>query len=133
MSTPAPELARRVGQALAAIADPCLAAAGIPGSIVELGLVQDVRAEASGRVEVDLSLTEMGCAFTHHLLDAVWTAVEGAEGVTEVEVRSVWTWEPDQIDPSLEGRIRERAAALPEVLGGRAVPAHRRLPVLTAR
>lgn len=133
MSTPAPELASRVGRALGTIADPCLAAAGIAGSIVELGLVQDVRAEEGGRVQIDLSLTEMGCAFTHHLLDAVWTAVEAVEGVTEVEVTPVWTWEPDQIDACLEERIRERAAALPEVLGGAAVPAHRRLPVLAAR
>lgn len=128
---PARELASRVAAALSAIADPCLAAAGIPGSITDLGLVQDVRADADGRVAVDISLTEMGCAFTHHLLDAVWTAVEGVEGVLAATVTPTWTWSPEQIRPPLATAIRERAEALPDQLGMQAVPAHRRLPVLT--
>lgn len=130
MTTPDPALATRVAQALSAIEDPCLAAAGIPGSIIELGLVQDVRATDDGSVAVDISLTEMGCAFTHHLLQRVWDAVEAVEGVGEATVTPTWTWSPAQMADPLRARVASASAALPDALpmaaGGR-----RRLPVLT--
>jgi metal-sulfur cluster biosynthetic enzyme len=116
---PDPSLAAAVGAALDQIADPCLAAAGIRGSIVDLGLVQSVRADTDGDVVVELSLTEMGCAFTHHLLDRVWAAVEGLEGVHTATVTPIWTWTPAHMRDDLAGRLRQHAAALPDVLGRR--------------
>lgn len=126
---PAPELAARVGRALDGVADPCLAAAGIDGSIVDLGLVQAVRADEAGAVEVEVALTEVGCAFTHHLLDAVWRTVQSVDGVRAVEVRPVWTWTPEQMTGELAGRLRHRSEALPALLGDRG---RRHLPVLTS-
>lgn len=113
----------RVAVALDGVADPCLAAAGIPGSVVDLGLVQDVREPAPGVVEVDLALTEVGCAFTHHLVDAVERTVSAVEGVQRVQVAPVWTWEPGHARPALRADLRARAERLPEQLGPR-------LPVL---
>lgn len=127
MTDPDPVLAARVGAALGTIADPCLDAAGIKGSIIDLGLVQDIRADQAGQVEVDLSLTEMGCAFTHHLLDAVWTTARAVSGVRQVEVSPIWTWAPDQMVESLEVELRQRSAVLPQVLGD----GRRSLPLFT--
>ena len=126
-AAPDPRLTARVAQALSTIDDPCLAAAGIPGSITELGLIQDVRADEGGVVEVDISLTEMGCAFTHHLLDRVWNTVEAVDGVTSATVSPIWTWSPAQMGGALRARLDESTGALPDMLGG-----HRRLPLLTS-
>lgn len=122
MTHPDPELAARVGAALGTIADPCLDAAGINGSIVDLGLVQDIRADRAGRVEVDLSLTEIGCAFTHHLLDRVWTTVLAVQGVEQAEVSPIWTWATEQMAAPLAAELRARSAVLPQILGTRALP-----------
>lgn len=102
--------------ALRLVADPCLAAAGITGSIVDLGLVQDLRVGSDGRVEIDLSLTEMGCAFTHHLHDAVGRQVEAVPGVVNVAVIPTWTWRPEQMTPALSATLRDGAASLPRLL-----------------
>ncbi len=105
-----------VRNALADIADPCLAAAGIPGSIIDLGLVQDLRVDVDGRVQIDLSLTEMGCAFTHHLLDAVTRQVTAVDGVIDVTVIPTWTWRPGHMSASLGAKLRSSTSALSGLL-----------------
>jgi metal-sulfur cluster biosynthetic enzyme len=106
-----------VNDALEHVADPCLAAAGVPASVVDLGLVQDVHVSGDGAVEVSLSFTEVGCAFTHHLVDAVLRAVEGAAGVTSATVTPVWTWQPGHTRPELVAELRQRTEALPLAIG----------------
>lgn len=123
-STPAPSrrdgrgepLEAGVREALASVADPCLAAAGIGGSVLDLGLVQDLRLDDAGRVEIDLSLTEMGCAFTHHLLDTVARRVEAVDGVTSVTVVPTWTWRREHMSDALGERLRASSAELPGLL-----------------
>ncbi|MEE8601380.1 iron-sulfur cluster assembly protein [Euzebya tangerina] len=128
---PDPDLAAGVAAALAEIDDPCLAAAGLPGSITELGLVQGITADSEGVVEVRVALTEIGCAFTHHLIDAITTATERTAGVTSASVQTVWTWVPEQMDPTLRDRLAANSTGLAEQLGtapGRVT----RLPIVTA-
>ncbi len=116
MTDAASPLETRVREALASVADPCLAAAGIGGSVLDLGLVQELRIDDAGRVGIDLSLTEVGCAFTHHLLDTVTRRVEAVDGVTSVTVVPTWTWRPEHMSEALGQRLRAGSAELPRLL-----------------
>lgn len=125
-----PGLATSVGRALGHIDDPCLAAAGLPGSIVDLGLVQNISADSRGAVDVTVALTEMGCAFTHHLIDRITRVAEAVEGVTAAHVTTVWTWTPEQMDAGLAQRLTAQSDLLESRLG----PTSRlsaRLPIVT--
>lgn len=121
MNAPDPAtIEARVRTALDGVADPCMASAGLDLSVADLGLVCDVRVE--GRtVEVDLTFTELGCAFTHHLLDAVERAVDGVEGVEEVRITPVWLprWSRDR----LSSRARSELGAATRRLSRLAAPA----------
>ena len=114
--SPSTDVRAAVDTALCGVADPCLAAAGLGGSVRDLGLVQDVRVDDGGAVEIDLSFTEYSCAFTHHLVDAVERAASSVDGVTDVTVRPVWSWRPDHAQPQLRAALRENAARLPVML-----------------
>jgi metal-sulfur cluster biosynthetic enzyme len=73
-----------VWQVLAQVADPEL-----PVSIVDLGLVYAVRM-TDGRVEVDLTLTSMGCPCTDWITEDIEERVARLPGVSEVHVALVW-------------------------------------------
>ena len=92
------ELRSAVEAALATVPDPCMDLAGSPTSIVELGLVRDVSV-VDGEVEVLMTFTEMGCAFTHNVLDMVHSRVEAVPGVRSVRTPVAWTptWSPDDL------------------------------------
>lgn len=55
--------------------------------ITELGMVEDVHADAEGAVVVDLLLTVSGCPMRTTLDSEIRKAVSAVEGVTAVEVR----------------------------------------------
>jgi len=80
-----------------------------PGvSIVELGLVEDVRvAEGGARVEVNLVPTFSGCPALAFIAEDVRGAVLGVDGVSDVVVTFVATpaWTPARIAPSARQRI----------------------------
>ncbi len=67
--------------------------------IVDLGLVYDVLVEESGKVTVKMTLTTPACPYGEMLMSMVHRAVEQLEGVTEVEVRLVWSpvWDPKEM------------------------------------
>lgn len=92
------ELRSAVAAALLTVPDPCMDLAGAPTSIVELGLVRDVSV-VDGDVEVLMTFTEMGCAFTHNVLDMVHGRVEAVPGVRSVRTPVEWTptWSPDDL------------------------------------
>ena len=64
-------------------------------SIVELGLVYDVRFEGT-HIEVDLTLTSPGCPVAHEIMAAAHRAALTAEGVESVHINLVWSprWDP---------------------------------------
>lgn len=75
----------------------------IPISLVDLGLIYDVRREG-GTVEVDLTFTATACpcmAFIHY---DIRDRLEREPGVEEVKVNEVWSpaWSKARISP--EGR-----------------------------
>jgi ring-1,2-phenylacetyl-CoA epoxidase subunit PaaD len=79
-----------------------------PGvSIVELGLVEDVRVLGDGRVEVDLVPTFSGCPALAFIADDVTRAVGGLDAVADVAVTFVSSpaWTPARIAPSARERI----------------------------
>ena len=61
----------------------------IPVSIVDLGLVYDVRSEA-GRVVIDLTFTALGCPCMMFIRADIEERLLREEGVREVEIREVW-------------------------------------------
>lgn len=78
--------------ALRAVQDP-----EIPIDVVELGLIYDVRIDATAtadtvgcHVEVDMTLTSMGCPCHDLIVDDVRAAVAALDGVAEVDVQVVW-------------------------------------------
>ncbi|MDT8320724.1 MAG: metal-sulfur cluster assembly factor [Xanthomonadales bacterium] len=108
MTTHAMDTVDRVRRALAGIQDPCMKAAGLRLSILDLGLVREVRIE-DGRAEVELALTEPGCPFTHHLLAEVHDRLSDIDGVEAVRARPVWNppWTPDALGQSARVKLRE--------------------------
>ena len=78
--------------------DPCCKERGV--SVVELGLIQDVKVAENGHdVRVELLLTSGWCPFSAHLLHQIDQTVQGIEGVGEVDTEIVWNtvWTPDRI------------------------------------
>jgi metal-sulfur cluster biosynthetic enzyme len=112
-------IAAAVADALRTVEDPCMASAGLDLSILDLGLVQDVRVEGSD-VCVELTFTELGCSFTHHLAARVQTAIEALEGVQTVQVRAVWTprWTRERLSPRARRALAESSGRLSELRTG---------------
>jgi metal-sulfur cluster biosynthetic enzyme len=100
MTTPftAQEIRQSVLDALQRVEDPCMASAGIDLSVLDLGLLAGLRVDGT-RVEAEITFTELGCSFTHRVLDQVERAIAAVPGVDEVEVRPTWTprWAPDRL------------------------------------
>ena len=68
-------------------------------SVVELGLVYDVRFElrdGETHAEIDLTLTSPGCPVAPEIMAAVHRAALSTDGVDSVHVNLVWTprWDP---------------------------------------
>jgi metal-sulfur cluster biosynthetic enzyme len=68
-------------------------------SLVELGLVYDVRLEDkddSIHAEIDLTLTSPGCPMAPEIMASVHRAALTTEGLETVHINLVWTprWEP---------------------------------------
>ena len=68
-------------------------------SIVELGLVYDVRIETKDdaqHAEIDMTLTSPGCPAAAEIMAATHRAAISTEGLDSVHVNLVWTprWDP---------------------------------------
>jgi metal-sulfur cluster biosynthetic enzyme len=112
--TDAPVVLReQVEQALGTVPDPCMDLAGTPTSIVELGLIRGVHV-ADGEVEVVMTFTEPGCAYTHAVLDMVHSRVEQLPGVRSVRTTLDWTptWSPEELLSPARRALAEAKARL---------------------
>ena len=88
-----PSLEAQVVEAIKTIYDP-----EIPVNIYELGLIYELRAdEATGKVEVEMTLTSPACPVAGTLPGEVETKIREIEAVTEVTVELVWDppWSKD--------------------------------------
>jgi len=107
--------------ALHTVTDPCMDAAGLDLSIVDLGLIGDIHLDA-GEITIEITFTEVGCAFTHLVATAAVDAVEALDGVRHARLQPVWTpaWTKDRLAPRARGafaraRYPDGRSALPIV------------------
>lgn len=93
-------LERAVREVLTTIKDPCMVAGGLDLSIVELGLITDVTV-AGDNVGIEITFTEVGCQFTHRVIDSIYAAVEVIPGVETIQVTPQWdkAWTPERMSP----------------------------------
>ena len=95
-SEPAPDgLEGRVIAALRTVYDP-----EIPVNIFDLGLVYALDVdEASGKVQIHMTLTAPGCPVAQTFPAVVEAAVKAVEGVNEARVELVWDppWSKDRV------------------------------------
>jgi metal-sulfur cluster biosynthetic enzyme len=85
----------QVREAMKQVDDPEL---GI--NVVDLGLLYEVRVDdATGKVDLDMTLTSMGCPLTDQIIADVRKFVEPLDGVTSVDINWVWDppWGPDKM------------------------------------
>jgi metal-sulfur cluster biosynthetic enzyme len=103
-----------VREALERVKDPCMEAAGLDLSILDLGLVYDVQVHEDDSVRVDMTLTELGCIFTHRVIGAVYDMVEALPGVGEVEVVPRWApvWTPERLNQKARSALEESRSAM---------------------
>jgi metal-sulfur cluster biosynthetic enzyme len=94
-----------VVDALRDVYDPCCADRGI--SIVDMGVLEDVRVRQGGRVEVDLCLTSGWCPFVMTMSDAIPQRLSSVEGVLDVDVKVVWdpVWTTDRLSPMAKEKL----------------------------
>lgn len=85
--------AAAVWQALRKVSDP-----EYPVSVVDLGMIYDVRVEG-GRVEIDMTFTSVGCPAVEMIPEDMREAVAALPGIEAVEIRVVWNppWTKDRV------------------------------------
>jgi metal-sulfur cluster biosynthetic enzyme len=115
-----------VYEALGTVKDPCMVAGGHDISILDLGLVYGVEAQEGGRVRVDMTLTEVGCIFTHRVFGDVYEAVEALPGVKEVEVVPRWTpvWTEERLNQKAKQALEGSRNAMFRTIKRRSLAAH---------
>jgi metal-sulfur cluster biosynthetic enzyme len=90
---------------LRGVYDPCCADRGI--SIVDMGVLEDVRVGEGGHVQVDIVLTSGWCPFVLTMSDAIPARLRTVDGVGEVDVNVVWdpVWTTDRLSPSAKEKL----------------------------
>lgn len=71
----------------------------IPVNIYDLGLIYGLNILEKGDIHIDMSLTAPGCPVAGEMPGMVARAVEGVEGIGEIEVTLVWEpqWTPERM------------------------------------
>ena len=100
---PSPEDVRRM---LAGVMDPELHA-----SIVDLGMVHDVRVAPDGRITVHVALTTLGCPLRAEIKREVQSRVAGLPGVADVAVEYVEMTQEQRSAAMARARLAARAQA----------------------
>lgn len=96
MATPTEE---QIREALKKVNDPELGQ-----NIVDLGLVYNIFIDADeGFVNVEMTLTSMGCPAAGEIVRQATEAVKSVEGVKDAEVNLVWNppWKPEMMAEEL--------------------------------
>jgi metal-sulfur cluster biosynthetic enzyme len=90
-------------EALKVVRDP-----EIPVNIVDLGLVYRLDVDAEGVVDVDMTLTSMGCPVQDMIQADVELACMKVDGVRKVDVEFVWSppWSTDKMTDDGKKQMR---------------------------
>jgi metal-sulfur cluster biosynthetic enzyme len=94
----------QVIEALRDVYDPCCADRGI--SVVDMGLVEDVRVDGS-HVHVDIVLTTGWCPFVASMSDMIPARLRDLPGVDRVDVQVVWdpVWTSERLSPDARAKL----------------------------
>lgn len=112
-----------VYEALDTVKDPCMGAAGLDLSIVDLGLVYGVEVD-NGAVNVEMTFTEIGCVFTHVIGTRVYDAVGALPGVDSVELTPRWLplWTEDRVNEKASKALSGNRSAMLQKIKRRSLP-----------
>jgi metal-sulfur cluster biosynthetic enzyme len=112
-----------VYEALDTVKDPCMGAAGLDLSIVDLGLIYGVEVD-DGAVNIELTFTEIGCVFTHVIGSEVYDAVGALPGVERVELTPSWLpiWTEDSLNDKASKALSGNRNAMLQKLKRRSLP-----------
>ena len=112
-----------VYEALDTVKDPCMGAAGLDLSILDLGLVYGVEVD-DGAVKVEMTFTEIGCVFTHVIGSGVYDAVEALPGVNSVELTPRWLplWTEDRVNAKASKALSGNRSAMLQEIKRRSLP-----------
>ena len=112
-----------VYEALDTVKDPCMGAAGLDLSIVDLGLIYGVEVD-DGAVNIELTFTEIGCIFTHVIGSGVYDAVGALPGVERVELTPRWLplWTEDRVNAKASKALSGNRSAMLQKMKHRSLP-----------
>ncbi len=101
----------------------------MPISIVDLGLVEDVRVESNGEaasVSIDILPTFVGCPALSMIENEIRTKVGAVEGVGEVSVQFIYDppWSVDRISDDGRQSLAAHGVTVPEHGSKLHVPGH---------
>ena len=90
-------------EALKVVRDP-----EIPVNVVDLGLIYDVRVGDDGAVDIDMTLTSMGCPVQGMIEADTELAAMKVDGVQRVNVEFVWSppWSLDKMTEDGKKQMR---------------------------
>lgn len=93
----------QVLEALKVVRDP-----EIPVNVVDLGLVYDVAVDDNGHVDIEMTLTSMGCPVQDLIQTDAELAAMKVDGVTSVSVEFVWSppWSPQKMTEDGKKQMR---------------------------
>lgn len=85
--------------------DPCCEDRGI--SIVDMGVLEAVRINDDGGVEVDLVLTTGWCPFVSSMSDRIPEKLQADFGITDVQVNTLWNpvWTMDRLSEEARTKL----------------------------
>ncbi len=80
----------------------------IPVNVVDLGLVYRLDIDDEGHVDIDMTLTSMGCPVQDMIQSDAELAVMKVEGVNRVKVDFVWSppWSPQKMTEDGKKQMR---------------------------
>ncbi len=101
----------------------------MPISIIDLGLVEDVRIEPNrdgAKVSIDILPTFVGCPALEMIADNITEKVGSLPGVGEIDVRFVYDppWSVDRITDEGRASLKEHGVTVPESGSRLPVPGH---------
>ncbi len=84
----------------------------IPVNIWDLGLIYDITI-VEGVVNIQMTLTAVGCALGPQLVSEIESKLLGIEGIEDAKVEMVWNppWTPERL--SEDGRLSLQAMGYP--------------------
>ncbi len=93
----------QIREALKVVRDP-----EIPVNVVDLGLIYDVDIEDDGTVNINMTLTSMGCPVQDMIQADAELAAMKVEGVRRVNVEFVWSppWDTDKMSDDGKKQMR---------------------------